>query len=25
MAVLIDTMTDPETGSHQRFEEVFHL
>jgi L-rhamnose mutarotase len=25
MAALIDPMTDPETGFHQRLEEVFHL
>jgi L-rhamnose mutarotase len=25
MAVLIDPMTDPSTGFHQRLEEVFHL
>ncbi len=25
MAALIDPMTDPETGFHQRLDEVFHL
>jgi L-rhamnose mutarotase len=25
MAELIDPLTDPETGFHQRLEEVFHL
>ena len=25
MALLIDPLTDPETGFHQRLEEIFHL